>query len=99
MSEVLAIRLEPELLRKIDGLMKEEGTDRSTVIRGLIRKGYSEELKEKAARQYREGRCTLSEAARRAGISLWDMEHYLIDKGFKSEYSIDDLEREMELLS
>ena len=41
---------------------------------------------------------TLSEAAKAANLTIWEMQKYLIDKGFKSDYSIDDLEKELESL-
>ncbi len=55
-------------------------------------------LKERAAEKYKEGKITFSEAAHRAGLSYWDLEQYLVSKGFKSEYSLDDLEEEVNLL-
>jgi len=55
-------------------------------------------VRNKAAQEYIKGKITISQAAHQAGLSLFDMEKYLIDQGFKSDYSIEDLEREMELL-
>ena len=54
--------------------------------------------KERAAELYRERKVTLTEAAHRAGISLWDFQHYLVDKGFVSSYSIEDLMDELQVL-
>lgn len=99
MPEVVAFRMEPELLKKINELGKEEVLDRSTVIRKLLHVGYAEIRKERSAKLYMEGKITFTEAAHRAGLTLWDMEHYLVDKGFRSEYSVEDLEREIKLLS
>lgn len=95
MNEVIAIRMERELIKKIDGLSKIR--DRSTIIRALIKKGYRELAKETAAKKYVQGKITLSEAAHRAGLTIIDMEHYLIDKGVKSQYSIEDLQKELEI--
>ena len=52
-------------------------------------------IAEKAAQNYIEGKITLSEAAYKAGISVWSMEKYLVDNGFKSSYSIEDLRKEL----
>ncbi len=41
-----------------------------------------------------QGRITMSEAARMAELTIWEMEQYLVEQGYKSEYSIDDLRRE-----
>jgi len=56
-------------------------------------------IKEKAAEAYKEGKITISEAAQQASLTIWEMEEYLVDKGYKSDYSIDDLEKEILLLS
>jgi len=99
MADVIAIRIEDELLKKLAQLGNEIESDRSSLLRLLIMKGYKEMLKEKAAQLYIEGKITFSEAAYRADLTLWDMEMYLVEKGYKSDYSIDDLEEEMKLLN
>ena len=53
---------------------------------------------ENVAILYKKGKITLSEAANRANLTLWEMEKFLVDRGYKSEYSIEDLEKEMMLL-
>src|SRR3989344_4572361 len=98
MPNAAAIRIEGEFLKKIDELGREESEDSSTIIRKLIRTGYEELLKEKASKMYIRGKITLSEAAHISKMTILEMEHYSVDRGFKSEYSIDDLEREMALL-
>lgn len=40
----------------------------------------------------------MSKAAKTAGITIWEMQEYLISMGFKSEYGIRDLEEEIKLL-
>ena len=54
--------------------------------------------KEKAVEEYKKGRLTLSAAAHCAGLTVWEMEQYLVERGFQSSYSIDDLKRELHLL-
>ena len=98
MSEAIAIRIEEELLKKIDLLTKKEESDRSTVVRGLIQRGYREIIKEKAVEEYKMEKITLSEAAHRAGLTVFEMERYLVEKGFMSQYTIDDLEREIKMI-
>jgi hypothetical protein len=70
----------------------------STIIRKLVMVGYADVIKEKAAEKYLSGKVTLSEAAHQAGLTVWEMEQYLVGRGFKSSYSIDDLERETRFL-
>lgn len=98
MSKIVTVRIEPEILKKIAILGKEKAADRSTLIRELIRRGLKEFLKENAANLYIEGKVTISEAANLADLTLWEMEKYLVNKGFKSDYSIEDLERELKII-
>lgn len=95
MSQPIGIRLPEEILKKIKQISKEEMQDRSAVIRRLVMLGYWELMKKKAAEQYVKSKVSFSEAAHRAGLSLWEMEKYLVEQGFKSSYSIEDLEKEM----
>ena len=99
MTEAIGIRLDEETLRKVDSLSEEEESDRSTIIRKLISKGFKEITKEKAAEKYIQGRITLSEAGRRANLSLWDLQSYLVGRGFKSQYSVEDLMEEAAMLA
>lgn len=97
MSKAIGIRLDNETLKKVKELEKEELVDRSTIIRKLVIMGYNDLVMQKAAQQYIEGNITLSEAAHKAEISVWDMENYLVRHGFKSSYSIEDLREEVKL--
>ena len=98
MNEVIAIRIDPELRKHLDRVGKYTDSDTSRVVRLLIQKGYSEFVKEQAAQEYIEGKITLSEAAHRGELTLWEMEHYLVDKGYTSSYSIEDLQEELNFL-
>ena len=91
----IGIRLPKEVLSRIEQLSKEEHEDRSTIIRKLVILGYLDLVKEKAAEKYLRGKTTLSGAARQAGLTLWEMEHYLVEQGYKSSYSVEDFEKEL----
>jgi predicted HTH domain antitoxin len=98
MSDAVGIRWDKDFLEKVDNLSKEEISDRSSIIRKLAYTGYNEIMKKKAFSKYIEGRITLSEAARLSEITLWEMEKYLVEHGYKSEYSVEDLKKELELI-
>ena len=51
-----------------------------------------------AAKIYIAGEITLSEATHRTETTLWEMEKFLVENGFKSNYSIEDLQAELEKL-
>lgn len=94
----IGVRVPDELLEKLDRLSDEEGLDRSTVIRRLLERGYDEFMLERAADRYRRGDITITEAAGLAECTLWEMERYLVQEGYTSEYSIADLEKEVKEL-
>ena len=98
-QHAIGIRLPREVLSRIERLSREEHEDRSTIIRKLVMLGYLDLVKEKAAEKYRSGKTTLSQAARQADLTLWEMESYLVERGYKSSYSVEDLEKELRLLS
>lgn len=98
MGEAIGIRMDEGLLRKIDKISKNENADRSTIIREMIRLGYRDFLLDRVASAYIEGKITLSQAAKVAEVTIWEMEKYLVDKGFRSSYSLEDLENEMKIL-
>ena len=93
-DNAIGIRLSKDVLSRIEKLSKEAQEDRSTIIRKLVILGYADFMKERAAHKYLSGNVTLSEAAHQAELTVWDMEQYLVERGFKSSYSIEDLERE-----
>jgi len=99
MTQPIGIRLPEDIIKQIEEIGKKEMQDRSTIIRNLIMIGYHELMKKKAAEEYVKGSITLSEAAHQASLTVWSMEEYLIQKGFKSNYSIFDLEEEIKTLN
>jgi len=66
-------RLEEELAETIDRIAKQEGTDRSTVIRRLLQKAIKDSLIPENLNRYQEGKQTLRQAAERSGLTLWEM--------------------------
>ncbi len=99
MPKSVGIRMDEELLKKLDKMSKEESLDRSTLVRKLLQKGYKLRKKEKAAEKYKKGRITLGKAAEEAETTIWEMEKFLVESGYKSEYSVEDLEREISEIS
>ena len=87
MGEAIGIRLDKNFLKKIEQISKEEVLDRSSTIRKLVHLGYQNFIKKKVAQDYIQGK-----------ITIWEMEQYLVEQGYKSSYSIDDLDKEMSLI-
>ncbi len=96
-ADLIKVKLNNDTLKKVKELEKEESVDRSTIIKKLVVIRYKDLITKKVAQKYMEGKITISEAAAKAEISIWDMEKYLVDRGFKSGYSIEDLKEEIKL--
>ncbi len=92
----IGIRLPKKTLQMLLEIEEEEGEDRSTVARRMLFRGLAEYRKEKALQKYSGGKISISEAAKLAGLNLWEFEGFAVASGFKSSYSIEDLERELE---
>lgn len=93
----IGVRIQEEILKDLEESAKEENMDKSTVIRRFIMEGLREYKRERAARLYKERRVSIDGAAELAGLTVREMVDYLIKRGYKSSYSYDDLEKEMEL--
>lgn len=91
MPAAIGIRFDDELLKRVENFARVEDEDRSTAVRKLILRGYRDWVKANASESYIRGNITLSEAAHRAGLTIWGMMDYLVGKGFKSTYSVEDL--------
>ena len=73
MPATLTTRVEDDLAKIIDKVSKEEGMDRSTVIRRFLMKAAKDWLIEKSLQDYEAGKITLWQAARKCGLSVWEM--------------------------
>lgn len=94
-AQAIGIRLDSKMRSKVETVSKEEKLDRSMAIRLLLDEGYESYSKRKAAEEYKAGKTTMSRAAEKAGLSIWEMQQFLISQGFKSQYSAEDLEEEL----
>lgn len=88
--------MDRKFLGRIGELSKEEHLGRSTAMRILLEEGYRSYAKRKAAQDYMAGKTTISGAALKADVTVWEMEQYLVSAGFKSQYSAEDLKEEAE---
>ncbi len=100
MSETISVgvRLPKKVLEYIDREAERESVDRSVIIRRLVERGAAELEKEKAAKLYMEGKVSISGAADAAKLTIPEMVDYLVCKGFRSDYSLEDFRRGVTLL-
>jgi len=73
MAVTFTTRIEEDLAKLIDDVSKEEGMDRSTVIRRFLMKAAKDYLIEKNLKEYEQGKITLWQAATKCSISLWEI--------------------------
>jgi predicted HTH domain antitoxin len=71
MTRPTTIRLPEELLETLDERARSHNTDRASYIRELLTDGVARDMEEEVVLAYREGRLSLSEAARRLGLDPW----------------------------
>ncbi len=95
---VSAIRLPKEIERAIEERTKEEKIDKSTAMKQFLAIGIKEYKKQKAVELYRVGKVSLSEAAKIADVNIYVMIDLLVTAGIKSDYSLEDMKKEREIL-
>jgi predicted HTH domain antitoxin len=88
---VTVTRGEDDLAETIDKIAKAENMDRSTVIRRFLSKAVRSWLIERSLEEYGTGKITLWQAAKRCGISLWEMIDEVKHRATRVPYSVEDL--------
>ena len=99
MSELVAVgvRMNQYLLSELNKIAESEHLDRTTIIRKFLINAVNEYKTLQAMKRYKNKIISISKASNEANITVFEFEKYLIEHGYKSEYSINDLERELEL--
>ncbi len=100
MSELvsLGVRLDKKMVEELSKIADEEHVDRTTVIRKLIADAIENYKRDMVLRKYEQGKISISKAAEETGLTVGEIEEYMVRKGYRSKYSTVDLERELELL-
>ena len=94
MSANVAARVPDSVVRDIDYVVKEEGADKSTVIRGLLSVAVKEKLVNLALEKYSKGTVSLGRAAELARLPLADFMKVAAERKVPLNYSIDSLEND-----
>jgi predicted HTH domain antitoxin len=97
MGDVTALRLPKDIEAVIEERVKEEKLDKSSVMKQFLMIGIKEYRKQKAIQLYRDGKISLSQAKEMAGVTVYEMIDLLVKAGVKSNYSIEDMEKEKKL--
>jgi len=91
----VGVRIPKNVFDYIEEQAKRENVDRSVMIRRLMERGMAEFRKERAAGLYMEGKTSISGAAEVASLTIPEMVEYLVNKGYKSSYSLEDFRRKI----
>lgn len=94
----MGVRLDKKVVKELNRIADEEHVDRTTVIRKLISDAINNYKKDMVLRKYEQGKISISKAAQDTGLTIGEIEEYMVWKGYRSKYSIKDMERELELL-
>jgi predicted HTH domain antitoxin len=98
MPVTFTTRIEEDLAQVIDQVSKEEGMDRSTVIRRFLTKAAKEWLIDKSLQEYEEGKITLWQAAEKCGVSLWEIILEAKKKEIHVPYTIEEFRADLKEL-
>ena len=82
------------MVRDIDYVIKEEGTDKSKVIRELLSEAVKEKLVELALEKYSKRLVSLGRAAELARMPLADFMMAAAERKVPLNYSVESLERD-----
>ncbi len=66
------MRFDAELEKAVREVEKQEAVDKSTALRMLVTEGYKEWKLRRALQQLKEGKISIWQASKIAGITLWD---------------------------
>ncbi|WP_436912098.1 hypothetical protein [Halosimplex marinum] len=69
----ISARVPDELEAELEAYLDEEQLDRSTAVRKLLADGLEEWRRDRALERLAAGEITVSAAAERAGMSVWDL--------------------------
>lgn len=99
MASTISVRLESNILKDLSKVENKWQTDRSEAIRRLLANAVKNWKIKDALERLKERKITISEAAKDAEVSLWEMidlaKHENIDW---IEYNKEDLKRDLKLL-
>ena len=95
MPVTVTTRVEDDLAETIDEIAKMEGMDRSTVIRRFLSKAVTNWLIETSLDQYEQGKVTLWQAAKKCGLSLWEMIDEVKHREIHVPYTLEDLKEDL----
>ncbi len=93
--KTLTTRVEDKLAKNIDQIAKEEGINRSTIIRRFLMASVKDWQIEKNLKEYEAGKQTIRQSAEKCGISLWEAIEEAKKRKIRAPYTSEELEEDM----
>lgn len=85
-------------IKQIEQIAHEEKVDKSTILDRALEDYTKEWALEKALELYRNGKITLSRAAEKAGLTIWEIIDALEERKIVLQYDAEDFEEDMKTL-
>lgn len=94
--KVLTVRVEDELVARLDLIGEADKTDRAAAARRILAEGVQRWQTAQVLEEVRRGRITLRTAASRLGMKYWELIELVEREGIDSGYSLADLQEDLE---
>lgn len=95
MPITVTTRVEDTLVRDIDRVAYQEAIDRSAVVRKFLISSLREWKIQKNLDNYEQGKITLWQAARKCGVSLWEMIDEVKKRRVHVPYGMEELKEDI----
>lgn len=99
MSKVLTARVATDVAKRVDQAAKNLHTDKTRLLRILITKGLDELEKNSCLEEYKKGEISIGKLAKKLELNLWDTLDLLKSDKIYFNYSQNDLEKDLAIIS
>ena len=96
-EQIVGTRLPQSLINDLEKIEKVDQSDRSTTLRKLLSGAVREWKLDYYSKEYAHGRITMARAAEEAEVPLWEMIDYARQQKIPAQYSLEDLEHDMQM--
>jgi len=94
MAETISVRLEDEIVEKLEELKRELKTAKSEVLRIVLDIGIKQLKIQRALQLLREGKISVGKATELAGVTIYEMLELMKEQEIPYSYTLKDLEED-----
>jgi len=92
---MLYVQFPKKIIEEVEKIAEEDYSTKEIIIKKMVAIGLREFRKVKAAKMYKEGKISISGAARMCGMTVKRTSEYISEKEFRMDYGILELEKEL----